>query len=193
MTQPDREPGSITNLLGEVREGRQGADIELFRRVYDELRVIAASKIAGEQRAPADGEATDLANETYIRLRGVDFENRKHLFLTYAGVMRNILIDRARRKKSLKRGGNALHLPLDDQLVRGIAESYRPDAIEGAELLQLLRARSPADADIFELRFFGGLSIRDVAAILGVTEHAVRAGWSRSLERFKRWSDDSRL
>lgn len=193
MTQPDREPGSITNLLGEVREGRQGADIELFRRVYDELRVIAASKIAGEQRAPADGEATDLANEAYLRLRGVEFENRRHLFLTYAGVMRNILIDRARRKRSLKRGGNARQLPLDDQMVRGIADTYRPDAIEGAELLQMLRAQSPSDADVFELRFFGGLSFRDVAAILGVTEHAVRAAWSRSLERFKRWSDDSRL
>ena len=193
MSHQHEEPGSITNLLAEIRDGRGGADMELFRRVYDELRVIASSKIASEQRAPADGEATDLVNDAYLRLRGVEFQNRKHLFLTYAGVMRNILIDRARRKRSLKRGGNARQLPLDDQRIRDIADTYRPDAIEGAELLKLLRTESPVDADIFELRFFGGLSIRDVAAILGVSERAVRTGWSRSLERFRGWSDDSRL
>lgn len=193
MNHQSGEPGSITNLLAEVREGRQGADIELFRKVYDELRAIAASRIASEQRAPADGEATDLVNDAYLRLRGVDFENRKHLFLTYAGVMRHVLIDRARRKRSLKRGGNAKQLPLDDNRVRDMADAYRPDAIEGAELLQMLRADAPVDADIFELRFFGGLSFREIAAILGLTEHAVRTGWSRCLDRFRRWSEDSRL
>ncbi len=185
------DEGTVTRLLREVQDGDVGANERLFQRIYEELRLIASSRISGEGRTPADGEATDLIHEAYARLAGQQFNDRKHLFMTYARVMRNILVDRARRNNARKRGGGRARVPLEPSGAQAPVADHHTDLIENAELFQLLRARQPDAADVFELRFFGGLAYRDIAAILGRSEHQVRSLWNESLAQIRRWSDET--
>lgn len=183
MTEP---PGSITRLIQQANEGQPGAEDRLFARVYDSLCAMAARRLAHESPARRREGPEDLANESYLRLGIRDFEDRRHLFLTYAKVMRQILIDRARRDGALKHGGGhtivSLHSDMPDR-----SAPCALDALDADTLIERLRSHSPRAAEIATLKVFGGLSEHDIAEILDVSPRTVREEWRRARERMAAW------
>lgn len=179
------EAGSVTRLITGASVGDPLATEQLFRRVYAELHRLAAARMNLEGRSPADGEATDLVHEAFARLPESAFLDRKHLFLSYAVVMRNILVDRARRRRAPRRGGGVRHEGGDAVELLPASGEVGMDPVECAELLGALREAGGDDLAVFELRFFGGLSYRDAAEVLGMTEYGVREAWGRSVERLR--------
>lgn len=149
-------------------------DNTLLRDVYDELRALAANKLAGE----AAGQTltpTALVHEAYLRLASasVAWKNRQHFFSLAATAMRRILVDRARARLSLKRGGNLKRVPLDD-----VAIPVADDVISQLDLaLSQLSELKPQHAQLIELRFFGGLSGDEAAEVLGVSPASADRMW----------------
>ena len=182
------DEGSITKLLHEVESGRPGAEDRLFERVYAELRALARARLAGERPDAADGAVTDLVHDAYRRVGAEGLKNRLHLFFTYARAMRQILTDRARRRDTLKRGGDRQRVTLSLEAVAGGDPTSALDVIEVAELLERLRAEAEREADIVELRFFGGLAVADIASLLDVSERTVRNDWFSARRRLARWA-----
>ena len=184
------EPGSITRLLDDLRQGSPGAEDRLFDGVYDELREIAARRLAGERPGEARGSATELVHDAYERLAGDAFENRRHLFFAYARVMRQVLVDRARRAGALKRGGGRARASLHDAPTADVPTAPSPalTADEVSELLEKLRAIAPREAEVIELRFFGGLSDDVISEVLGLSPRSVRQDWSRARQRLAAWA-----
>ena len=191
------EPGSITRLLDDVREAAPGAEDRLFDRVYDELRDIAAGRLAGERPgAGADasgggGSTAALVHDAYERLADDTFENRRHLFFAYTRVMRQVLVDRARRTGALKRGGGRARATLDDAANTAGPPSPALTAEEVAELLEKLRAVAPREAEVVELRFFGGLGDDVIGDVLGLSSRTVRQDWSKARQRLAAWAPAS--
>ena len=182
------EPGPITRLLHDLREGAPGAEDRLFDRVYDELREIAARRLAGERPGEARGSTTELVHDAYERLADDTFENRRHLFFAYTRVMRQVLVDRARRTGALKRGGGRARATLDDAANTAGPPSPALTAEEVAELLEKLRAVAPREAEVVELRFFGGLSDDVIGEVLGLSPRTVRQDWSGARQRLAAWA-----
>ncbi len=184
------EPGPITRLLYDMREGALGAEDRLFDRVYDELREIAARRLAGKRPGEASGSATELVHDAYERLAGVTFENRRHLFFAYTRVMRQVLVDRARRAGALKRGGGRATASLHDAATADAFAAPSPPltAEEVNELLEKLRAIAPREAEVVELRFFGGLTDDVIGAVLGLSPRTVRQDWSGARRRLAAWA-----
>ncbi len=184
------EPSSITRLLDDLRQEAAGAEDRLFDRVYDELREIAARRLAGERPDSAGGSATELVHDAYERLAGDSFENRRHLFFAYTRVMRQVLVDRARRAGALKRGGGRATASLHDAATADASAAPSPalTADEVSELLEKLRAIAPREAEVVELRFFGGLGDDVIGEVLGISPRTVRQDWSRARQRLAAWA-----
>ncbi len=184
------EPGSITRLLDDLRDGAPGAEDRLVDRVYDELREIAARRLAGERPGEARGSTAELVHDAYERLAGDTFENRRHLFFAYTRVMRQVLVDRARRAGAQKRGGGRATASLHDAATADAFAAPSPvlTAEEVGELLEKLRAIAPREAEVIELRFFGGLSDDVVGEVLGLSPRSVRQDWSRARQRLAAWA-----
>jgi RNA polymerase sigma factor (TIGR02999 family) len=162
----------ITNLLDQWRQGRRGALDELMPLVYSELKRIASAFLEGE-RPGATLQVTALVHEAYLRLvdfREPKFESRKHFYVVAAQVMRRILVDHARRRNAAKR---AATLPPDSGLV------LQPDVdILGLDdALNRLAASDPNKARLVELRYFAGLSVPEVAEIIGMSPASVKRQW----------------
>jgi len=185
--------GSVTRLLREVRDGVAGAEDRLFGRIYVELNSMAAERVTREQRADAaGGGTTDLVHDAYVRIAGEDFENRRHLFFAYARAMRQILIERARKARALKRGGGDAPRPLHEvetAAASGGADRVL-DVIEVADLVDRLKREAPREAEVVTLRFFGGLRDADTAEVLGVDARTVGRDWARAKERMANWSEE---
>jgi RNA polymerase sigma factor (TIGR02999 family) len=133
--------------------------------------------MAGE-RAPHSLQATALVNELYLRLvdvRQVNWRNRAHFFAMSACLMRRILVDHARRRQYLKRGGGAQRIPLDDVDVAGAVRGE--DLVALDEALEALAAVDKRMSRVVELRYFGGLSVTETAAVLGVSADTVMRDW----------------
>jgi RNA polymerase sigma factor (TIGR02999 family) len=161
-----------------MREGRREAFDEMLPLVYAELRRLAQSRIARE-RPGRTLQATGLVHEAYLRLVGDEslaWENRGHFFAAAAEAMRRILIERARRRNSLKRGGGNTPLPFDDELLLDSA----PDASLLAlhEALEQLEATDPERGQVVKLRYFAGLSVDETARALDVSPRSVNRLWS---------------
>ncbi|MFG0275309.1 MAG: ECF-type sigma factor [Phycisphaerales bacterium] len=184
------DDGSITRLLQDVNTGAPGAGDRLFDRVYAELRAMARARLAHERRDAADGGTTDMVHDAYDRLEGEALENRRHLFFVYARAMRQILVERARRNNALKRGGGRHRISLTLAEPVGATAPRQIDALTVDDLLERLRSTSGREAQVVELRFFGGLSDADIGAILGVSDRTVRNDWSSARERLASWLDD---
>jgi len=157
----------ITQLLDAAAEGDQHATEQLLPLVYQELRKLAATKMIGE-RPDHTLQATALVNEAYLRLFDAQqvrrWESRGHFFSAAAEAMRRILIDRARSKGSLKRGGKRRRFELLDQVVTLDAA---PDLMLDLDAaLTQLAGHSPDAARLFRLRYFGGLSVEEAAAMM---------------------------
>jgi RNA polymerase sigma factor (TIGR02999 family) len=170
----------VTQILSEIEHGDPGAAEQLLPLVYAELRQLAAQKLTQEKPGQTL-QATALVHEVYLRLLGPSeqtdpkWENRGHFFAAAAEAMRRILVDNARRKKSIKGGGDYIRLELDDQL----PAAGRPiDLIALDDALDKLAAHDARKAELVKLRFFGGLSVRQAADALGISESTADADWA---------------
>jgi RNA polymerase sigma factor (TIGR02999 family) len=184
------EDESVTTLLEAVQQARPGAEQALFNRVYRELRNIARAQLSGEFRASDQGDPTDLVNDAWLRAHGVQAENRKQLFMLYAATMRRILIDRARARDAQKRGGGQAPISLNgDSVAWDGADGDLAGRIDEHDLVARLRETDAETANVFELRWYGGLAFRHITVVLGTTEHEVRTRWSEAVRLIRSWAD----
>ena len=167
----------ITRLLQAWSEGEQSALERLIPLVYKELHRLAHHYMVRE-RPGHTLQTSALLNEAYLRLvesPKPSWQNRAHFFAVSAQVMRRILVDWARSRQALKRGGEARPLELDEALAVGEARSADLAALDDA--LNALAALDPRKSKVVELRFFGGLSVEDTAAVLKVSPETVLRDW----------------
>lgn len=170
----------VTRLLHEWQQGSQEAFDRLVPLVYHELRVIAARQLSREWRPDRMG-VTAVVHDAYLKLfdqREVDWQNRGHFFAIAAQLMRRILVDHARTRGRLKRGGDSPRVPLDPSLASAAEGVDAVDALDLDRALSKLEALDPQQAQIIELRFFGGLTIEETAAALSCSPATVKREWS---------------
>jgi RNA polymerase sigma factor (TIGR02999 family) len=169
----------VTKILADACEGDAAAAERLLPLVYEELRAIAASHLRHE-RAGHTLQPTALVHEAYVRLidqTSVRWNGRSHFLAVAAMAMRRVLVNHARDRRRLKRGGPEMkRVPLDDAV--GVLEERAGDleALDGA--LTRLAAMDPQQARIVELRFFGGLTAPETAEAMGISERTVHREWS---------------
>ena len=174
-------PADVTRILHEWKDGSREALDRLIPIVYDELRTIASRQLAREWRHDRL-QTTTVVNEAYVKLfaqRQVDWQNRGHFFAIAAQLMRRILVDHARRELREKHGGGAIHVELSDAISTAAEPSL--DALDAVALdaaLQKLEALDPDQGRIVELRFFGGLTVEETAAALGISPATVKREWA---------------
>jgi RNA polymerase sigma-70 factor, ECF subfamily len=171
----------ITVLLRQWQDGSRDAFDRLVPLVYNELHTIASRHLGREWRHNRL-QTTAVVNEAYLRLFGqhdVDWQNRGHFFAIAAQMMRRILVDHARRELREKHGGGAVHLGLDDAAASPAPEALDVlDALALDRALQKLEQLDPDQARLVELRFFGGLTVEETAAALGVSAATVKREWA---------------
>jgi RNA polymerase sigma factor (TIGR02999 family) len=169
----------VTRILSAVEAGDPGAAAELLPLVYDELRKLAAARLAGEQPGQTL-EATALVHEAYLRLVDADrarrWESRAHFFAAAAEAMRRLLIDRARRKRRPKHGGGRTRVSLDEALC--LREAPADDLLALDEALQKLAGEEPAKAELVKLHYFAGLSLEEAGRALGVSHRTAKRHWA---------------
>lgn len=167
-----------TRLLNAIESGNAMAADRLLPLVYEELRRLAARKMSGE--APGQTlQPTVLVHEAWLRLVGRDdpkFKGRAHFFAAAAEAMRQILIDRARRKRSLKRGGGAPNVNLEQVDVAARADDETLLLID--EALEKLAREDARAAELVKLRFFAGLTNEEAARALGISERSAKRYWT---------------
>ena len=172
------QPGEVTVLLERFRGGDGAAFDALVEKVYDHLRVIAR----GQLRKGRPGETlatTAVVHEAYLKLSAADraeWQNRGHFFAVAARAMRHILVDHARRRRSGKRGGEAEHLPLNEELAGVAEDAERLLALDQA--LRRLEAKDPQAARVVECRYFVGLTDQETALALHTSPRSVQRLWS---------------
>ncbi len=167
---------AITALLAAWRDGDLAAQDELFPLIYAELKRIARRHMAGERPWNAL-QATALVNEAYLRLvdiQRVQWTDRAHFFAVAARVMRRVLVDDARARRSRKRGRGSPEVPLDSSIA---AAAPGRDLIDLHDALTALSAVDGRKARVVELRFFGGLTAEEAAAVLAVSAETVQRDW----------------
>ena len=168
----------ITQLLLAWGEGDEAALAQLMPLVYAELRKVAARHLR-RQRPGHTLQTTALVNEAYLRLiesSQVRWQNRAHFFAVSAQLMRRILVDFARERQNLKRGGDAQQVSLDEALI--VAPERGADLLALDDALTRLAALNPRQAQIVELRYFGGLSEEESAEALKVSLRTVQRDWN---------------
>jgi len=174
-------PPDVTRILHEWKDGSREALDRLIPIVYDELRTIASRQLAREWRHDRL-QTTTVVNEAYVKLfaqRQVDWQNRGHFFAIAAQLMRRILVDHARRELREKHGGRAIHVELSDAMSTPVEPSLDVlDAVALDAALQKLEALDPDQGRIVELRFFGGLTVEETAAALGISPATVKREWA---------------
>jgi len=174
MAQPAHE---ITRLLQAWGDGDERALDQLMPLVYEELRQAAHRYMAREGTGHTL-QTTALVNEVYVRLAGVRrglWTDRAHFFALCAKLMRRILTDFARSRRSLKRGGRVARVALDEASVA--AEGPQDDLVALHEALERLEALDQRKSRVVELRFYGGLSVQETAALLHVSPETVQREW----------------
>ena len=172
-----RSDPTVTELLQSVRAGDVGAPDRLAAAIYDELRHLAAAYMRRE-RADHTLQPTALVHEAFMRLIGVQnapWEDRTHFFAVASQVMRRILVDHARRSRTLKRD-HGYGVTLDDSVPDPAASSA--DVLRVNDALTALAAIDPRQARIVEMRFFVGLSIDETAEVLGISPATVSREWT---------------
>jgi len=169
----------VTRILSAIDQGDPRAAEQLLPLVYGELRKLAAQKLA--QEAPGQTlQATALVHEAYLRLvdgeKVHDWNSRGHFFAAAAEAMRRILVDQARRKGRLKRGGGKERLDIDD--VEIAFEGPADDVLALDEALARLAQKHPEKAELVKLRYFAGLTVDEAAKVLGVSTSTVDRHWT---------------
>ena len=169
----------VTQILSAIEQGDPSAADQLLPLVYDELRKLSAQKMA--QEAPGQTlQATALVHEAYVRLVDVEkaqhWDSRGHFFAAAAEAMRRILVESARRKRSLKHGGARARQELEEGDAVAPEEPQKLLALD--EALRKLAARDPKTAELVKLRYFGGLTIKRAAEILGISPRTANNYWA---------------
>ncbi len=169
----------VTRILSAIEQGDPCAVERLLPLVYDELRKLAAVRMA--QEAPGRTlQATALVHEAYVRLVEADperhWDSRGHFFAAAAEAMRRILVDSARRRLSLKHGGDRAREPLDESQI--VAPEAPGDLLALDEVLSRLAVKDPRSAELVKLRYFAGLTMREAAAALGVSSRTADDIWA---------------
>jgi RNA polymerase sigma factor (TIGR02999 family) len=167
----------ITQILASIEQGDPHAAEQLLPLVYDELRKLAAARMA-QERSGQTLDATALVHEAYLRLVGSEsqpaYRDRGHFFAAAATAMRRILIDNARRKRADKHGGERERVPLDD-----LAAAPPDDELLALDdALQKLAACDPLKAQLVELRYFAGLTGDQAALVLGISASTADRHWT---------------
>ena len=168
----------VTQLLARWSDGDIAARDALIPLVYDELRRVARYALGGQRPDHTLG-STALVHEAYMRLVGrtsVHFENRVHFFAVASHLMRRILVDHARKRNAAKRGGNNVTLVLDEGLATPSKKEVDLCALDDA--LTTLASLDNRQANIVEMRFFGGLSIDETSQALGISPATVKREWT---------------
>ena len=176
MTQTSRE--EVTGLLQAWSDGDQAALDRLMPLVYAELHRLA-KRYMGREHAGRTLQTSALVNEAYLRLvdaHGVRWQNRAHFFAVSAQIMRRILVDFARTRQNLKRGGGVRQVTLDEGLV--VSPESGADLLALDEALEKLAILNPRQSRVVELRYFGGLKEEEAAEALNVSSRTVRHDWS---------------
>jgi RNA polymerase sigma factor (TIGR02999 family) len=170
--------GEVTRLLGDMRAGKKEAEDQLLALVYDELRRLAASYLR-QERPDHTLQPTALVNEVYLRLveqAQQNWENRAHFMVVCARIMRNILVDHARKRNAYKRGGGGRPLALDDSIVNAAKQPVDFSALD--EALSRLEAFDTRQSRIVELRFFGDMTEEEISHVLGISVRTVKRDWN---------------
>lgn len=169
----------VTRILARAQAGDPRAVDELLPLVYGELRKLAAAKLAHEKSGQTL-DSTALVHEVYLRLIGSrdgtsgKFVNHQHFFAAAAEAMRRILVERARSRRALKRGGDHHQVPLADYADSSVDERL----LHLDEALSKLSTTDPLAAKVVEVHHFAGLSRHDSAVALGISEHELRKKWT---------------
>jgi len=173
-------PAQITRLLHDWQGGSRAAFEALVPLVYDELHALAARQLAREWRYDRM-QTTIVVHEAYLKLFGqreIDWQNRGHFFAIAAHLMRRILVDHARSRLRQKRGGAEVAETLDESMPAPARPVDAVDALDLDRALQKLELLDPDQARIVELRFFGGLTVEETAAAIGVSPATVKREWA---------------
>lgn len=170
----------VTRLLQQIDAGNANAASELLPLVYDQLRGLASQKLRHED-AGQTLQGTALVHEAYIRLVGganmQHWQGRRHFFAAAAEAMRRILVDNARRKKSLKRGGDREREHLPDLPARA-PEHSGEDILAINEALEKFSREDPEKAELVKLRYFAGLTLPEIAELLGISRATASRHWT---------------
>ncbi len=172
----------VTLILNAIEDGDVRAADELLPLVYRELRKLAAQRMKKEKPGQTL-QATALVHEAYIRLVGSDDKNwnsRAHFFVAAAEAMRRILIDSARRKKSLKRGGDRKRIDLNEAVLTDDDDTPSEDIIALDEALEKLAGNDKVRADLVKLRYFAGLTIEQAAQMQGISVTTAKRHWAHA-------------
>jgi RNA polymerase sigma factor (TIGR02999 family) len=171
----------VTQIISEIERGDSGAAERLLPLVYNELRQLAAAKLA-QEKAGQTLQATALVHDAYLRLIGpVDgaprrWENSGHFFAAAAEAMRRILVEQARHKGRLRRGGSRQRVDLDSACA--VVQPPSIDLLALDEALTKLATNQPDKADLVKLRFFAGLTMPEAAAALGISLATAERHWT---------------
>ncbi|MCK6475672.1 MAG: ECF-type sigma factor [Phycisphaerales bacterium] len=182
---------TVTTLLRAAASGDRKAASDLLPELYGELRKLARARMndlaAGQTLQP-----TALVHEAYMRLVGREgdgFENRRHFFFAAARAMEDILVEQARRKSALKRGGDREKTPLDDELLA--LQPVSTDIPGLSTALRRLETTDAAKADLVRLRFFAGLTMDEAAAILDIPVRTAERHWRFTRALLQTWMGDT--
>ena len=170
--------GDVTRILEDVGRGDREASDRLLRTVYDELRRLAAARLAHE-RPGQTLQATALVHEAYLRLVGPEdarWENRAHFFGAAAEAMRRILVEAARRKGRIKHGGQRQRCELDE--ADFVEQPTAMDLVALSEALDKLAAEDPTKAELVKLRYFTGLTVEEAGEMIGVSRATADRYWA---------------
>jgi RNA polymerase sigma factor (TIGR02999 family) len=171
--------GEVTAWLKRLNEGHPQAQEKLAPMVIDELRRLARHYMANE-RVGHTLQPTALVNEAYLRMAGyqnLNWKGRSHFIGVAAAVMRQVLIDYARKRLAMKRGGDQEEVPLDDDW-ESLSVEQSEELLDLHSALQRLEKMNPRHSKIVELKYFGGLSIDEIAEVLGVSSITVKRDWT---------------
>jgi RNA polymerase sigma factor (TIGR02999 family) len=168
----------VTRILSAIEQGEPHAAEQLLPLVYDELRQLAAAKLAQEKPGQTL-QATALVHEAYLRLvdteQGQQWNGRGHFFAACAEAMRRILVDRARKKRRPKHGGDRSRVELEDA---PCLANPHDDLVALDEALDRLAEQEPVRAELVKLRYFAGLSLDEAAACLGISRATAKRYWA---------------
>ena len=174
---PEDRPAELTEFLNELARGNSEAGETLMPYVYDELRVIAESYMRRQQSGHTL-QPTELVNEAFLRLfqpEALGWNDRKHFFSLAARAMRQLLVDHARRAGADKRDGGARELTLVEAFAQ--ASEIPVDVLDLNLALEELSSKDERQGQVVELRYFGGLDMEDVAAVMDVSKRTVEREW----------------
>src|SRR5207253_408583 len=169
----------VTRILSAIEDGDPSAAGELLPLVYEELRKLAAQRLAQEKPGQTL-QATALVHEAYLRLvddnKAQHWDSRGHFFAAAAEAMRRILVESARQKKRLRHGGGRRRVDLQEAV--SLADSPQDDLLALDEALTRLAAREPAKAELVKLRYFAGLSIDEAADLMHISRSTAKRYWA---------------